>query len=81
MITGRQILEARSLLGLSRSDLATELSILSAPSLKRIEMFDELPLSAHKHAEEIHRALERAGVEFFTGHDGSPGVRLREGEG
>ncbi len=71
-LTGREIREARALIGLSRSDLAAKLSIIGTPSLKRIEMYDGPPPITQEHAAAIQRALEWAGVEFTA-----DGVRLR----
>ena len=78
MITGRQICEARALLGWMRSDLAAELGMVGTPSLKRIEMFEGPPPIRKEHAAAIRRALERAGIEFIADDDGTPTVRLRE---
>ena len=80
MITGRQIREGRSLLGLSRSDLASELSIVGSPTLKRIEMFDGPPPISEDYAATIQAALEAAGVIFVETNGEGPGVRLRKVE-
>ena len=80
MLTGRQIHEARLLLGLSRSDLASELSIVGSPSLKRIEMFDGPPPISEDYAATIQAAFEAAGVIFIDTNGERPGVKLRKGQ-
>ena len=80
MITGYQIREARLLLGLSRSDLAAELSVVGSPSLKRIEMFDGPPPISEDYAATIQAAFEAAGVVFIKTNGEGPCVRLRKVE-
>ena len=78
MLTARQIREARTLLGLSPSGLAEKARIVTTLTVKRAEADDNrLPIAA-AHIRAIRQTLERLGVEFASGTDGSAGVRLRE---
>ena len=77
MITGRQIREARALLGLSRSALAAKVKVVTAATIVRAESVDgKLPITAAQ-AAVIQEALERADVEFTSD---PPSARLREAE-
>ena len=77
MITGRQIREARVLLGLSRSQLVARARSVTAATIMRAESVDdELPIKAAQ-AAVIQEALERADVEFTSD---PPSARLREAE-
>lgn len=74
MITGRQIREARTLLGLTRSRLAYKVGRITTLVILRAEEAEHEPVALPEHAAVIRQTLERAGVEF------SPeGVRLRKG--
>ena len=72
MLTGRQIREARSLLGLSPSELAAMTEILRPTTVKRAEAQDMMQPIAVAHMRTIRETLEALGVEF-----GPDGVRLR----
>ncbi|RYB05732.1 transcriptional regulator [Lichenibacterium ramalinae] len=74
MLTGRQIKEARSLLGLSPSQLATMTGILRPTTVKRAEAANMKQPIADTHMRTIRETLEALGVEF-----GPDGVRMRAG--
>ena len=74
MLTGRQIREARELLGLTPSRLAIRTVILTAKTIKQAEASDGEPQIAIQYLEAIRQALERYGIEFT-----SDGPRLRQG--
>lgn len=75
MITGRQIREARALMGLQRSKFAEKAGVPHA-ILKLAEMTDgECPVTVDR-ARQIRRAIEAAGIEFY-GEGGDAGVRRR----
>lgn len=75
MITGKQIREARALLGLQRSKFAEKAGVPYA-ILKLAETTDgECPVQLAR-ASQIRRALEAAGIELF-GEGVDAGVRLR----
>ena len=74
MWTAAQIRAARTLVGLTQSDVAKATG-LSVPTIKRVESDRELPVSPAAFASVI-AALEKAGVEFTNG--GQPGVKLRK---
>ncbi len=77
MLTGRQIREARKLLGMDIGHLARRTKVFKA-SIIRAEMVDDEPPITIADAAVIQRALERAGAEFVTGDDGAPSVRMRK---
>lgn len=73
MLTGRQIREARSLLGLSPSELATITRLLRPTTVKRAEAEDMKQPIADAHMRTIGETLEALGIEF-----GPDRVRLRK---
>ena len=75
MITGRQIREARELLGWSPLQLVRRAAIQFA-TLNRVELIDGTITAVQ--ARKIQRALEAAGVEFIVENCGGPGMRLRK---
>lgn len=79
MITGRQILAARALLGLSQEDLAN-LAHLSPPVLQNIEAACELSADHETALQRLKEVLENAGISFLderaTSSAGGVGVRL-----
>ena len=75
MITGKQIREARALMGLQRSKFAEKAGVPHA-ILKLAEMTDgECPVQLDR-VRQIRRAIEAAGLEFF-GEGSEAGVRRR----
>ena len=78
MITGRQIREARTLLGLHRSALAAKAKTVTTGTITRAELVDDEPPITIAQAAAIKEALERAGVEFMQDNGGAAGVRLRK---
>lgn len=72
MLTGRQIREARLLIGMDPGCLARRTKIFKATIL-RAEMVDGVAPLTTADAASIQRSLERAGVEFT-----SEGARLRK---
>ena len=72
MLTGRQIREARELLGLAPSKFATKTGTVTTLTVNRAEADDHSPPIAETHMKAIRRTLERLGVEFTA-----DGVRLR----
>jgi hypothetical protein len=77
VITGRQIAAARTLLGLGQADLA-ERSLISVPTLKRMEASNGPAAGLANNVVAVRRALELAGVEFIAANGGGAGVRLRK---
>ncbi len=78
IITGRQIREARTLLGLQRSELAYKTRTVAALTIKRAESVDDEPPITIAQAVAIKRALEAAGVEFTHDKGCAADVRLRK---
>ena len=75
MLTGKQIREARALLGLQRSKFAERAGVPHA-ILKLAEMTDgECPVQLDR-ARQIRRAIEGAGLELY-GEGAEAGVRRR----
>ena len=75
MITGKQIREARGLMGLQRSKFAEKAGVPHA-ILKLAEMTDgECPVQLDR-VRQIRRAIEAAGLELF-GEGSEAGVRRR----
>lgn len=76
--TGRQIAAARTLLGLTQSDVATR-SNLSVPTLKRMEASEGPVSGMQNNVDAVIRALEAAGVQFLDDGQtaGGVGVALR----
>jgi transcriptional regulator with XRE-family HTH domain len=64
MITGRQIAEARELLGWPRYELAMRVKIVTTNGIARMERFDSLPAAPPSSAGAIKAVLEAAGIEF-----------------
>jgi type II secretory pathway component PulM len=78
MLTGRQVREARALLGMQRFQLAAMAKVATS-LIKLAEMTDgECPLTVARTGA-IQRSLEAAGIEFIDTENG-PGVRLRPDE-
>ena len=75
MLTGRQLREARELLGLSPSGLAVKARVVTTNTVKRAEADDHQPPMAESHMRAIQQTLERLGVEFTP-----DGPRLRKVE-
>ena len=73
MLTGRQIREARELLELSPSELATRIGLVRPTTVKQAEADDPWPPVDVVHLDAIQQSLEALGVEF-----GPDGVKLRE---
>ncbi len=71
MLKGRQIREARTLLGLSPSALAVKVRSVTTETVKRAEA-DAVPPIAASHAKAIQQTLETLGIEFTL-----DGPRLR----
>jgi predicted transcriptional regulator len=78
IITGRQIREARALLGLQRNVLAIKAKVVTTVTIARAESVDGEPPITTAQAAAIRQALERAGVEFVADDGGELGVRLRK---
>ena len=64
MLTGRQIREARDLLGLHVGKLAEKTKIVTTATLRRAEADDHTPPIAETHIKAIRQTLERLGIEF-----------------
>ncbi len=77
--SGRQIAAARTLIGMSQSDLA-ERAAISIPTLKRMEASEGLASGIANNVAAVRAALEAAGVEFIPENGGGAGVRLRAAE-
>ena len=73
-ITGRQKREARVLLKLDHSRLATRVKVVTKATIVRAEAVDGEPSIKIAQASAIRGAMERAGIEFLP-ETGS--VRLR----
>ena len=78
MITGRQIREARALLGMQRSELAAKVRMISTTTITRAESVDDDPPITIIQAAAIRSFFEAAGIEFVADDDGATGVRLRK---
>ena len=75
MLTGKQIREARALLGLQRSKFAEKAGVPHV-ILKLAERTDgECPITLDR-ARQIRRAIEAAGIELFE-EEGAGGARRR----
>jgi transcriptional regulator with XRE-family HTH domain len=75
-LTSEVIRAARALLRWEQRQLA-EASLVSLPTIKRLEAKPG-PLFAHASTlAALTRALEAAGIEFINENGGGPGVRLR----
>ena len=76
-LTSELIRAARALLRWEQRQLA-EASLVSLPTVKRLEAKPGL-LAAHASTlAALRRALEEGGVEFIDENGGGPGVRLRK---
>jgi predicted transcriptional regulator len=75
LVTTRQIKAARALLAWSQGDLAKH-SLISEPTIARLEAVDGPIAGRPETAEKIRTALEKAGVEFIDENGGGLGVRL-----
>ena len=74
-ITGFQIRAARHGLKISAEKLS-ELSGVSARTIKRMETENDLPKSTVPNLNAIQAALEAAGIEFIGTPDDRPGIRI-----
>ena len=72
-LTGRQIREARKLLGINRSKLATKVRRITTTVIIRAEEAEDEPIAPASHAIAIRQTLEALGIEF-TVH----GARFRQ---
>ena len=77
MITGRQIREARALLGLQRGELAAKVRMISTGTISRAESVDDEPPITVAQAAAIRSFFEAAGIEFDDGNSRPANVRLR----
>jgi transcriptional regulator with XRE-family HTH domain len=81
MITASQLRAARALLGIDQSTLA-ERSMLSVPTIQRMETSDGLIRGNVDSLVKVIKALEALGIELIgegnTSSGGGRGVRLRE---
>ena len=75
MITGTQIRSARHALKVS-VDFLSQLSSVSARTIKRMEAEDGVPSSTNANISAVKRALEAAGIEFIGTPDDGPGIRI-----
>lgn len=75
-ITGFQIRAARHGLKISAEKLS-ELSGVSARTIKRMETENDVPKSTVPNLNAIQAALEFAGIEFIGTPEDGPGVRIR----
>ena len=64
MLTGRQIREARALLGVSSYKVAITTKVVTTQTVHRAEADDHRPPIADHHMRAIRQALETLGVEF-----------------
>ncbi len=74
-ITGFQIRAARHGLKISAEKLS-ELSGVSARTIKRMETENDVPKSTVPNLNAIQAALEAAGIEFIGTPEDGPGVRI-----
>ena len=75
-ITGFQIRAARHGLKISAEKLS-ELSGVSARTIKRMETENDVPKSTIPNLNAIRAALESAGIEFIGTPEDGPGIRIR----
>jgi transcriptional regulator with XRE-family HTH domain len=75
-ITGFQIRAARHGLKISAEKLS-ELSGVSARTIKRMETENDVPKSTIPNLNAIQSALESAGIEFIGTPKDGPGIRIR----
>jgi len=76
-ITGFQIRAARHGLKISAEKLS-ELSGVSARTIKRMETENDVPKSTIPNLNAIRAALESAGIEFIGTPEDGPGIRMRK---
>ena len=76
-LTGRQIRQARALLGLSRRQMAATVKLISPGTIIRAEKVDGEPQLTMPQAAAIRAFIESAGVEFAAEIEGGPDVQLR----
>ena len=76
-MNGRQIGEARRLLGWSSEDLAAAARVALKATVTAEHQADGVAIPRRQETA-LRRALEAAGVEFVTGDDGGAGVRLKK---
>ncbi len=72
MLTGRQIREARTLLGINRSILAHKIGRMTTRVIIRAEENEDEPTLSAEQDEAVRQTLDRLGVEV-----GPHGVKLR----
>ncbi|RYC29210.1 transcriptional regulator [Lichenibacterium minor] len=77
MLTGRQIREARYLLGWGRVRFSQKTSVTQA-MVAAIESSDGPAWLTKEQESAIRQALEEGGVEFIPENGEGPGVRLRK---
>lgn len=77
MLTSEQVRAARALLRWEQRDLA-EASMVSLPSIQRLETKPGELAAQPRTVAAIRSALEKAGVEFIAENGGGPGVRLKK---
>jgi len=77
MVTGRQIAAARTLVGLTQSELAAK-AMISVPTLKRMEASAGAASGMVNNVGAVVRALEAAGIIFLPENGDGAGVRLRK---
>ena len=75
-VTTEQVRAARGLLRWSQEALA-EASLVSLPTIKRLEAQTGILGGQRRTAKAIITALETAGIEFIPENGGGPGVRLK----
>ena len=75
MITGKQVREARALMGLQRSKFAEKAGVPHV-IVKLAEMTDGECAVTVQRARQIRKAIEAAGIEFY-GEGADAGVRRR----
>jgi ribosome-binding protein aMBF1 (putative translation factor) len=79
MLTGKQVREARALLGLQRSKFAEKVGVPHA-ILKLAEMTDgDCPITLER-ARQIRRAIETAGIELYDEGDDAGARRRGSGD-
>ena len=77
-ISVRQVKAARALLGWSQEELA-KTSMVSVPTIKRLESQEGVLGGRADTAKKIAISLEKAGVVFIDENGGGAGVRLSKG--
>jgi len=77
MITSAQLRSARHALKISVDHLS-ELSAVSARTIKRMESEEGVPSSTPPNVAAVKAALESAGIEFIGTPDNAPGIRIHK---